>query len=53
LCDRLLATAKLRNDKYTGVRRSEQDGVAAAAAVSEFFALAEPWLAAKIRAVQK
>lgn len=53
LCDRLLATAKLRNDKYTGVRRSEPDGVAAAAAAGEFFDLAEPWLAARIRAAQK
>lgn len=49
LCDRLLGTAKLRNDKYDGVRRTEKDGQAAAEAMIAFRDQAEPWLRERMK----
>jgi hypothetical protein len=53
LCDRLLATSKLRNDKYTGVRRTPADAEAAVGAMDEFLRVAEPWIADRVKAMQK
>lgn len=47
LCDRLDALREVRNQKYTGARRSERDLAVAREAMNQFIDLAVSWLREK------